>query len=124
MFREDGRFRPDDKITVRELATFWLRYLKVRDSDIYGNAHILTEKYGLTLPQDLLVAYDRYAIRDNLVSTSYRALWQKRDGEEYPIAADLYERGIFSKEDIAAAGTKEFKSGGIYEAGLSLRQKK
>ena len=107
---EDGRFRPDDKITVRELATFWLRYLKVRDSDIYGNAHILTEKYGLTLPQDLLVAYDRYAIRDNLVSTSYRALWQKRDGEEYPIAADLYERRIFSKEDIAAAGTKEFKS--------------
>ena len=106
----DGKFRPDDKITVRELATFWLRYLKVNDSDIYGNAHTLMETYSLTLPQDLLVAYDRHAIRDNLVSISYRALWQKRNGEEFPIAANLYEQKIFTKEELEEAGTKEFKS--------------
>ena len=107
---EDGCFRPKDEITVRELAVLWLRYFKVEDENIYENAQKLMQEKNLTNPQDLLVVYDRSAMRDNLVSVSYRALWQKRTGEEYPLASNLFDKGLFNKEDIKEANTKEFKS--------------
>ena len=104
----DKKFNPNDICTVREMLTFYLRYLGYASNDLYDNALDMAIELDVVKPVDLITTADAPAIRDNFVAMAYNGLSATYKTEKEEIMSFSKESG-YSLLDLIRIGIEKIK---------------
>ncbi len=119
---EDKKFDPQKVCTVREMLTFYLRYMGYGSPELYNTAFEVANKNGLIKETDLIFGADRPITRDNFVAIAYNGLNSSfKRGEQQTILVDsLLKKGVLKHADTTPLGLASYK---LYIAGDSIAAK-
>ncbi len=119
---EDKKFNPNKVCTVREMLTFYLRYMGYGSPELYNTALEIANKNGLIKETDLIPAADKVITRDNFVAIAYNGLNSsfKRGEQETILVAHLLKKGLVKHTDTSALGLAAHR---LFIAGDSIAAK-
>ena len=118
----DKKFNPNDICTIREMLTFYLRYLGYSSPDLYDNALEKAISLDLVKSTDLIITPDKPVTRDNFVAIAYNALTAtyKTSNEETVLVADLLKKGAVDYDMATSMGLSAYR---LFIAGDSIAAK-
>ena len=70
----ESSFRPNDKITVRELLTFYVRAFGYDDGNAYNNIESYAKNMGLIKDTDMIYLFDEFATKKDVATVIYNSL--------------------------------------------------
>lgn len=119
---EDKKFNPNKVCTVREMLTFYLRYMGYGSPELYDTALEIANKNGLIKETDLILSADKAITRDNFVAIAYNGLNSsfKRGEQETILMANLLKKGAVKHADALALGLAAHR---LFIAGDSIAAK-
>lgn len=116
----DDKFRPDDKATVREMLTVYLRMIGYSKDDIYENAMALAEEKGIIKSENLVLFADKPLKRDNFAAAAYNVLNIKNEKDNRSVIDSMVKNEYIDKTILK--GT-EFESS-MYTSPVKVEKRK